>query len=344
MGCFIIAEAGVNHNGSLDLALKLVEEAANAGADAVKFQTFKAEALVTPQAQKAQYQQDTTGLGTQFNMLKALELSAAMHHEIYNHCKKFNIEFMSTGFDIQSIQFLLELGIKRIKIPSGEITNFPMLEFVAKTNLPLIISTGMASLQEVQEAIQIVKITREHLQLAESLASKITILHCTSNYPTQLNNVNLRAMQTMADEFRLPVGYSDHTQGILVSPIAVALGARVIEKHFTMDRNLPGPDHSCSLEPAELTQMIKNIRSAEYCFGDGKKEPRVSELPIRDLVRKSLSLKNAKKLGSQISIDDLILLRPGNGIAPKELKNVVGKKLAKDLPSFATLQWDDLVT
>jgi N,N'-diacetyllegionaminate synthase len=344
MACLVIAEAGVNHNGSQDLALQLIEAAAAAGADAVKFQTFRAERLARPGAAKAAYQRAHTGAGDQFSMLCQLELPEPAYAALHRRCGELGIEFMSTPFDRQSAEMLIGLGMRRLKIPSGELTNLPFLEFLAGTELPLILSTGMGSLEEVREAVETIERARDQRKLAGPLAESLTLLHCTSNYPAALEDVNLRAMQTLRDEFRLPVGYSDHTEGTLIAVAAVAMGAVVLEKHFTLDRGLPGPDHTASLEPGELTGMVAKVRALERGLGDGKKSPRASELPIRDLVRRSATLKRSLKAEERISLDDLDLLRPGDGIAPKDLKRLVGKRVRSNLPAGTTLKWSDVDT
>lgn len=338
MSCFIIAEAGVNHNGDINLANELIHAAKESGADAIKFQTFNASTLVNKSAGKAEYQKNNhIDTMTQFQMLKALELSLEHHYDLCDLAKKINIEFMSTGFDHESIDFLVSLGVSRLKIPSGEITNHPYLKHIAQTNLPLIMSTGMCDLQEVQEALHIIRPYYEN-----ELEQKITLLHCTSNYPAALEDVNLRAMQTLAQQFSLPVGYSDHTLGTLVPTLAVALGASVIEKHFTLDQNMPGPDHAASMVPDEMSNLVRMIRDTERALGTGEKKPVDNELPIRDLVRRSVTLKCNLLKGTQISPDDLILLRPGHGICPAELTRVVNKKLKQDLEAGTTLLWEYL--
>lgn len=340
--CYIIAEAGVNHNGSEELALKLVDAAAKAGANAVKFQTFKAESLVSKGTSTADYQKQQTGSSDQFDMLKKLEMSENLHQKLIAHCEKNNIEFMSTPFDMEAAKFLQQHGMKRLKIPSGELTNLPFLRELAALNQPMILSTGMANLDEVKEAVTAIQEEREKQDFSESLKDVLTILHCTSNYPTRNEDVNLKAMQTMATELRLPVGYSDHTEGILVSVAAVAMGATIIEKHFTLDRSLPGPDHQASLEPEELELLVQQIRQIEACLGDGEKVAQASELPVRDLVRRSVTLSRDKAAGEIIQAEDLVLLRPGTGIPPKQLQQVIGRRLKSALESGATLSWQDL--
>jgi N,N'-diacetyllegionaminate synthase len=342
MKTFIIAEAGVNHNGSDELALQLVETAARCGADAVKFQTFTAEKLVRPGAEKAEYQKRETGAGDQFDMLKKLEMSPDLHHKVIRRCEDLGIEFMSTPFDEQAADFLIKLGMKHIKVPSGEITNHPFLEYLAAKNVPLIISTGMADLNEVQEAVEMVRSTRERLGFHAPLDQFLTILHCTSNYPAAVEDVNLRAMQTIHAATGMPVGYSDHTAGVAISAAAVALGATIIEKHFTLDKNLPGPDHKASLEPGELALMIRHIRDIEPALGSGKKEPMPTELPVRALVRRSLTTVVPLTKGEVLTRKHIALLRPGTGIAPKDLVHAVGKRAVRDLEAGTTVTWSDL--
>jgi N,N'-diacetyllegionaminate synthase len=337
MSCFIIAEAGVNHNGDMTLAKELVHAAKESGADAVKFQTFKADTLVTKTASTAEYQQNNTSQSTQYEMLKALEISLEDHYILSELAKSLNIEFMSTGFDIDSIDLLVSMGVRRLKIPSGEITNFPLLKHMASTKLPLIMSTGMCDLSEVGAAIEIL---RESYGV--ELNNKLVILHCTSNYPAAYNDVNLKAMTTLANTFGFPVGYSDHTLGHLVPTLAIAMGATVIEKHFTLDKSLPGPDHEASMMPKEFGDMIRTIRDSESCLGNGDKKPTESELPIRALVRRSVSLKRDLLKGTSISADDLILLRPGTGIQPADLNKLIGKTLTSDLTAGSTLGWEHI--
>ncbi len=323
MSCFIIAEAGVNHNGDINLAKELVHAAKECGADAVKFQTFKADNLVNKTAEKAQYQKNNTNnTDTQYEMLKALELSLAAHHELYDLALSLDIEFMSTGFDEQSIDFLVDLGVKRLKIPSGEVTNLPYLNYCAQTGLPLIMSTGMCDLAEVHQAIEVIR-----PYYGERLTEYLVLLHCTSNYPAALTDVNLRAMQTLAQEFHLPVGYSDHTLGMLVPTLAVGLGACVIEKHFTLDKNLPGPDHAASMTPTELQELVQAIKEVSLAMGCGEKKPAANELPVRDLVRRSVALRCDMNAGVLLQEEHLVLLRPGNGIKPADFAAVLNKKL-----------------
>lgn len=343
MTTFFIAEAGVNHNGNDELALQLVEAAARCGADAVKFQTFSAEKLVRKGAEKAEYQKRETGEGDQYSMLKQLEMSEALHRKLLVRCGELGIEFMSTPFDEEAADFLIALGMRHIKIPSGEITNHPFLVHLATKNVPMILSTGMATLDEIHDAIEVIRSVQQQLGFTTPLESMLTVLHCTSNYPAALENVNLRAMTTIAQATGLPVGYSDHTAGITVSVAAVAMGATVIEKHFTLDRNLPGPDHKASLEPDELTEMIARIRDVERALGSSVKQVNASELPVRELVRRSVTLVRGLMAGQTVTRDDVALMRPGNGIPPKDLDAVIGRRVARDIEDGVTLQWTDLL-
>ena len=319
---FIIAEAGVNHNGDINNAKKLIDVAARAGADAVKFQTFKAENIVCKNAEKAEYQKNTTGEEeNQFSMLKKLELTEEMHQELQAYCLEKNIMFLSTPFDLESIDYLDKEGIKIMKIPSGEITNYPYLIKMAKTCKPIIVSTGMAELNEVEEAVTI---------LRDNGAKDITVLHCNTEYPTPYADVNLKAMLTLKDKLDLKVGYSDHTMGIEVPIAAVAMGATVIEKHFTLDKNMDGPDHKASLEPEELEAMIRSIRNIENALGDGIKSPSLSEKKNIDIVRKSIVAKKVILKGEIFTEDNLTVKRPGNGLSPMYWNELIGKMASKD--------------
>jgi N,N'-diacetyllegionaminate synthase len=342
MKTFIIAEAGVNHNGDEKMALALVEAAAKSGADAVKFQTFSADKLTRKGASKAEYQKQATGAGDQHGMLKSLEMSETMHRRLFDRCSQLGIEFMSTAFDEDALDFLVALGIKRIKVPSGEITNAPLLKHMAAKGLPLIVSTGMAELHEVIDAVETIRAARAAHRFAEPLAERVTLLHCTSNYPTDSADVNLRAMNTMARATGLPVGYSDHTLGLAVSTAAVALGATVIEKHFTLDSELPGPDHKASLEPDQLNALVQQIRVVEAALGSDTKAPTASELPVRDLVRRSVTTVRNIAKGEAIAASDIALLRPGTGIPPAQFEAAIGRRAARDLAADETLQWPDL--
>lgn len=322
MKTLIIAEAGVNHNGSLEIAKKLVDVAVSAGADAVKFQTFKADKLVVKQAPKAAYQNETTDKNeTQHEMLKKLELTEEMHRELIKYCKEKNIMFLSTPFDIDSVNMLVGLGIDIIKIPSGEITNLPYLREVARQKKKVILSTGMSNMQEVKEAVQILK---------KYGAEDITVLHCNSQYPTPMKDVNLRAMVSMRDELKLPVGYSDHTKGIEVPIAAVAMGATVIEKHFTLDKTMEGPDHRASLEPNELKEMVIAIRNTEKAIGNYEKKITFSELENVQVARKSIVASTRINKGELFTESNLTTKRPGTGISPMKWDEVIGQVADRD--------------
>tara|TARA_B100002052_G_C15883463_1_gene600499 strand:+ start:3287 stop:4321 length:1035 start_codon:yes stop_codon:yes gene_type:complete len=335
----IIAEAGVNHNGDINIAKKLIDVASDAGADYVKFQTFKSEELVSQTAKKADYQIKNMSESldeNQFEMLKKLELSQNDHQILIDYTKSKNIKFLSTAFDIKSINFLDSLKLELIKVPSGEITNYTYLKEIAKKQMPIILSTGMADIKEIKSAMDIL--------LANGVSKdNITILHCNTEYPTPMKDVNLHAMLTIKDIFKVKVGYSDHTEGVEVSVAAVALGASVIEKHFTLDKNFPGPDHKASLNPEELKSMVKQIRNIEQAIsGDGEKKPSESEIKNKDIVRKSIHLSKNVKKGQKISENLLICLRPGDGISPMEIPLIIGKSFAKDLKSFSKLKHSDI--
>lgn len=318
MAVFIIAEAGVNHNGSIENAKKLIDMAAIAGADAVKFQTFQTENLVCRNAQKASYQIETTDKKeSQFQMLKKLELSESMHRELIEYSNKRSIMFLSTPFDIESAYMLKKIGVKVFKIPSGEITNLPYLRVIAELGEKIILSTGMCSLDEVMDAVEILK---------KNGSNDISVLHCNTEYPTPMQDVNLRAMITLQEKLQLPVGFSDHTRGIEIPIAAVALGAEIIEKHFTLDRNMEGPDHKASLEPEELKKMVEAIRNVENALGNGIKKPSQSELKNREIVRKSIVAKIEIREGETFSEKNITTKRPGNGISPMLWDKVIGKQ------------------
>lgn len=321
---FIIAEAGVNHNGDIQLAKQLIDVAAAAGADFVKFQTFNADRQVTRSAKKADYQAQTTDSAeSQHDMLRRLELTEAMHTELIAHCATRNIGFFSTGFDIESVDLLVSLGQDHFKIPSGEITNLPYLRHIGQFGKAVILSTGMATLGEIEAAIDV-------LEQAGTPRAKLTALHCTTEYPTPMNEVNLRAMQSIQAAFGVAVGYSDHTPGIEVAIAAVAMGARVIEKHFTLDRKLPGPDHQASLEPAELSAMVAAIRNIEAALGDGIKRLTPSEARNKPVARKSLVANRAIKAGEVFTAENLTSKRPGTGISPMRWDKVIGRVAGRD--------------
>ncbi|MFT3858159.1 MAG: N-acetylneuraminate synthase [Aquabacterium sp.] len=323
MTTLIIAEAGVNHNGDLDLAMQLVDAAAQAGADMVKFQTFSADRLATTAAKKARYQTQTTSSDeSQHAMLRRLELTRPMHEALIAHCSERGIAFFSTGFDIPSVDMLIELGLDSFKIPSGEITNLPYLRHIGRRGTPVILSTGMAGLGEIEAAI-------DALEAAGTSRSLITVLHCNTQYPTPMCDVNLRAMLSIRDAFGVAVGYSDHTSGIEIPIAAVALGASVIEKHFTLDRHLPGPDHLASVEPHELKAMVQAIRNIEQAMGDGIKRPSPSERENKPIARKSIVAARPIQAGEAFSEDNLTVKRPGTGISPMRWDDVLGKRASR---------------
>lgn len=321
MGVYIIAEAGVNHNGRFDLACKLVDAAKAAGVDCIKFQTFKSKNLVSRNAQKADYQKTTTGDGSQVDMLKKLELSYDEFLKLKAYCDQSGICFLSTPFDFDSIDFLNSIEMPFWKIPSGEITNYPYLVALAKTGKPVVMSTGICNLKDIEAAIKV---------LRENGTKEIKLLHCNTEYPTPFEDVNLRAMQTMRETFDLEVGYSDHTNGIEVPVAAVALGAMVIEKHFTLDRNMEGPDHKASLEPDELTAMVSSIRHIEQALGSGDKTPSPSEKKNMAVARKSIVAKRTIKAGEEFTEENITVKRPGSGISPMRWLEVLGTKAARD--------------
>lgn len=321
---FIIAEAGVNHNGSLELAKKLIDEAVVAGTDAVKFQTFKAELCISKNADKAEYQKQTTDKNeSQFDMIKKLELNEYAHTELIKYCKIKNIMFLSTPFDLQSVDLLNGFGLEIFKIPSGEITNLPYLRKIASLNKKVILSTGMANLGEIEAALEI-------LTKNGTAKENITVLHANTEYPTPFRDVNLKAMLTIRGTFGVKVGYSDHTPGIEVPIAAVALGATVIEKHFTLDKTMPGPDHKASLEPSELQSMVKAIRNIEIALGDGIKKASSSESKNKPIARKSIVAKCDIKKGDLFSESNLTIKRPGSGISPMRWDEVIGLRATRD--------------
>ena len=328
----IIAEAGVNHNGDIAKAKALIDKGAEAGVDYVKFQTFKAGNLVTKQAKRAAYQdRNTQDNDSQYEMLKKLELSQAVHQELMDYCTKKGVQFLSTGFDFESLEFLAQLGITIAKIPSGEITNLPYLRKVANLFPEVILSTGMATISEIKDAVKV---------LTDNGVSKnrITVLHCNTEYPTPMEDVNLKAMLHIQQEVGVNIGYSDHTLGIEVPIAAVALGATVIEKHFTLDKTLPGPDHKASLEPEELKAMVSAIRNIEKAIGgSGLKEVSKSEAKNKPIARKSIVATKAIKKGDLFSVENLTIKRPGTGISPMQWDEVIGKTAKKDFEE------DDLI-
>jgi N-acetylneuraminate synthase len=332
---FVIAEAGVNHNGDLGLALKLCEAAHAAGADAVKFQSFRAEDLVVPGAPTAQYQAQQTGESDQFAMLRKLELSPQQHLTLRDHCNQLGIEFFSTPFSVGAVDMLVALGVRRIKMPSGELTHRALVERAAATRLPLLLSTGMATLDEVREALAWV-------QSARGDTRDVTVLHCTSAYPAPDASLNLRAVRTLARELGLPAGYSDHSLGIEASLAAVALGATVIEKHLTLDVALPGPDHAASLEPQAFGEMVRGIRRTSAMLGDGRKEPRPEELDAARVARRSIVAAVDIPAGARIEASMLACRRPASGIAPRDWDAVIGRVAREAVAAGTVLHWAQL--
>ena len=320
----IIAEAGVNHNGDLNLAMQLVETAAKSGADIIKFQTFNSDKLVTNSAKKTLYQEiNDKSSNNQYEMLKKLELNEKQFFLLKNHCKKFNIEFLSTAFDEKSLNLLEKLELKRSKIPSGEITNLPFLQRIGSYNKEIILSTGMSTLGEIEEAIDVI-------ENAGTPRSKIIALHCTSEYPAPINEVNLKAMLTISNSLKINVGYSDHTEGISIAIAAVAMGAKIIEKHLTLDRSMEGPDHIASIEPKDFKEMSSQIRKIESALGDGLKQPTQSELKNILVVRKSLVAAVDIKKGDLLTDKNIAIKRPGTGISPMNIGEYINKKAAKN--------------
>ena len=320
----VIAEAGVNHNGDLKLAMQLIDAAFESGADVIKFQTFSACQVATAYADQAAYQQrnlDTTQ--NQLSMLQRLELQADDHYKLIDYCHNRNIDFLSTAFDFSSIELLSRLNLKYWKVPSGEITNLPYLRLIGSQGKPVILSTGMSNLGEIESALSV-------LESAGTPRSNITVLHCTTEYPAPLNDVNLRAMQTIAQSFGVQVGYSDHTDGIFIPISAVAMGATVIEKHLTLDRNLPGPDHKASLEPDQFRSMVQGIRNIELALGDGIKRPSRSELSNRLVVRKSIVSSRPIRAGDLLTEDNITVKRPGTGISPMFWDEWIGRVASRD--------------
>ena len=339
---FVIAEAGVNHNGDPAMAIALADAALAAGADAVKFQTFRAEDVVSASAPTADYQRTNTGATSQFEMIKALELDEAGHRAVARHCERIGIEFFSTPFSPQAVDLLMGLGVRRIKLPSGEITNRPLLQKAAGTGLPLLLSTGMSTLDEVRTAVGwIEQVWAGAKRPTDSPA--LVVLHCTSAYPAPADALNLRALRALAEAFpELPVGYSDHSQGIEAALAAVALGATVIEKHLTLDKALPGPDHRASADPAEFAALVAALRRLEPMLGDGIKRPHPVEENTRDVARRSVVSTRALPAGHVLTEDDLALRRPGTGIAPDRIEALPGRRLREAVAADVPLRWSML--
>ncbi len=333
---FVIAEAGVNHNGRLDIAVKLCDAAKQSGADAVKFQTFRAQDLVTLDAPTAEYQQRATGNTTQFEMLQALELDDAAHQHLANHCRAIGLEFMSTPFSIEAVNLLRRAGVNRLKLPSGEITHQQLLQAAAATGLPLIVSTGMATVDEVRTAVA-------WLRAVPNCSVDLVVLHCTSAYPAVDASLNLRAMCQLRDELGVRVGYSDHSEGAHAALACVALGAEVIEKHITLDKSLPGPDHQASMEVAEFAQLVRDIRRVELMLGDGQKRPTADELRTAALVRRGVYVAKALSAGHTLEADDLVMRRPRSELEPSAVPGLVGRLVRKPLGQGVALQPEDLL-
>jgi len=332
--CFVIAEAGVNHNGSLEIAKKLIDIAVDAGADAVKFQTFRAEKIISKFAPKAKYQKKNTDKEeSQLEMVKKLQLDASTHKKLIKHCKEKDIIFLSTPFDLESIDLLNEFDLEIFKIPSGEITNLPYLRKIGSLKKKVILSTGMADMEEIKYALNI-------LVGAGTQKEDITVLHCNTEYPTPFEDVNLLAMLTIKEAFRINVGYSDHTTGIVIPIAAVALGAKVLEKHFTLDKNMQGPDHKASLEPHELKAMVRVIRNVEKALGNGIKKPSASEIKNKPIVRKSIVAAKEIKKGEALSEETLAVKRPGNGISPLEWHRVIGRRAMRDFKKDEMIEYE----
>jgi len=330
--CFIIAEAGVNHNGDTNLAKQLIDVAVESGADAVKFQTFHADNVVTCTAEKVDYQKNTTpSHESQYDMIKKLELSDDVFLELSDYARNREIIFLSTPFDLESVDLLNQIDLPAFKIPSGEITNFPLLKKIAEKKKVIILSTGMATLGEVDDAFHYLK---------KCGSDEIILLHCTTSYPASINSVNLRAMETLRCAFHVPVGYSDHTEGNMISIAAVAMGACVLEKHFTLDRRLPGPDHKASLEPHELLAMVKAIRDVEIALGDGIKRPNEEETAIKKVARRSIVAQCDIKALDILKASDLAIKRPGTGIEPKYYESIVHKKARIQIFKDQVINWD----
>lgn len=332
----VIAEAGVNHNGDIGLARQLIDVAARAGADYVKFQTFKTELLVSKTAQKAKYQTVNTGNAgeSQYDMVKKFELDQAMHDLLADHCKMREIKFLSTAFDLESIDLLCAMNIDFFKVPSGEITNLPYLKKIGGIGKPVVLSTGMSTLGDIEGALRV-------LEASGTDRKDVTVLHCNTEYPTPIDDVNLRAMTSIRDAFQVGIGYSDHTLGIEVPIAAVAMGAICIEKHFTLDRNMKGPDHRASLEPEELSQMIQSIRNIERALGTGVKLPTASESKNIPIARKSIHIARPVAKGEILREEDLVMMRPGSGISPMRMEEVIGREVRTDLPEGHLLRFNE---
>jgi N,N'-diacetyllegionaminate synthase len=340
---FVIAEAGVNHNGDPSIAHRLIDAAKACGANAIKFQTFVVDRLVSRDAATAAYQKAATGVDNQREMLAALELSPEDYVSLAEHCYAAGIEFMSTPFAEEEADFLVSrVKVKRLKIASGELTNLPLLRYVAGLAVPTILSTGMADLDEVRTGVEAFSTASRLVGRSNALPDRLSLLHCTSVYPTQPEDVNLRAIMTLQASFKLPVGYSDHTDDIAVAIAAAALGSTIIEKHFTLDRSMAGPDHAASLEPPAFADMVRRLRQVCVALGDGIKSPRPAEIPIRAVVRRSVAARQELPAGTILERGHLCLLRPGDGFPPAEIDGLMGRRLARNVASHTLLRPDDL--
>lgn len=332
--CFIIAEIGVNHNGNIKQAKKLIDNASRAGADAVKFQLFKAEKIITKNAEKAKYQKETTNSGeSQYEMLKKLELNNEAFISLSQYANNKNIVFLSSAFDYESIDFLDKLNVPAYKIPSGEITNLPLIKYIANKKKPIILSTGMSTMDEIEKSLKVIR---------NQKLNDIVLMHCVSNYPTAIKDVNLRAIKTLKEKFKVPVGFSDHTLGITISFAAVASGACIIEKHITLNKKLPGPDHKASIEPKELKKMVKGIREIEMAMGNGEKIPNFEEEKIKKLVRKSIVSSKQIPKGTLINESMISIKRPGTGISPEYFEKIIGKRTLVDIEEDELITWEKI--
>jgi N-acetylneuraminate synthase len=332
---YLIAEIGVNHNGDVELAKKMIDAAKAAGADAVKFQTFSADSLVSPGTPKVDYQKNTTSPEeTHYDMIRRLELDHQAHYDLFNYCVEKSIDFLSTPYDIDSAQFLLKLGVKLFKTASADLVDLPLQRYIASTGKPTIVATGMASLGEIDQVVDLYE---------EAGNPNLVLLHCVSNYPCSAQSINLRAMNTLAQAFSLPVGFSDHSEGFLAAVIAASMGAKVIEKHFTLDKAMSGPDHRASSTPEEFAQLVQNVRQAEVMLGSPRKTCQSEERQMATVSRKSIVLARSMQVGEEITLSDIRMMRPGTGLGANLIPKVVGQKLRTDLDVGHQLTWADLV-
>lgn len=333
--CYVIAEIGVNHNGDMSLAKEMISAAKECGADAVKFQTFKASSLVSKGTPKVLYQNDTTSPNeSHYDMIEKLELPEEAHYLLFDYCKSQGVDFLSTPYDLKSAEFLSELGVNFFKTASADIVDLPLQQYLASTGKPVIVATGMATLGEIEDVVNIYK-------AAKNL--NLILLHCVSNYPCSYNSINLRSMTTIRNAFNIPIGYSDHSEGFLASVMAVSIGAKVIEKHFTLNKNLPGPDHKASSTPKEFEELVKNVRLAECILGSANKSCQPEEYQMSQVSRKSLFLAKSVSKGELLSSEDLVLMRPGTGILARDMPLLVNKTYSRDFESGHQLRWSDFI-